>query len=188
MARQIIGVDNQIDFETGALPNPKFVETLEYRVNLCKNAERPVVLTADTHADNYMETLEGKKLPVPHCIKGTEGWKQTQAILNACKNPIIVEKTTFGYDKWKEIFGLAEDIDEFYIFGTVMPICPMAQAIGLRMAYPNKRIVVDFAGCGFMGETPEEIEFCKKATKYVLNMQQIDVINDQRLKCTKRLM
>lgn len=177
MARQIIGVDNQIDFETGALPNPKFVETLEYRVNLCKNAERPVVLTADTHTEEYMETLEGKKLQVPHCIKGTEGWKQTQAILNACKNPIIVEKTTFGYDKWKEIFGLAEDIDEFYIFGTVMPICPMAQAIGLRMAYPNKRIVVDFAGCGFMADENGDETFCRAATKYVLNMQQIDVIN-----------
>ena len=52
---QVIGVDNQIDFETGALPNPKFVETLEYRVNICKNAKRPVVLTADTHDKNYME-------------------------------------------------------------------------------------------------------------------------------------
>lgn len=176
---QVIGIDNQIDFITGSLPNPAFAEKLGYCAEILKKAILPPVLTADTHDKNYMETLEGKKLPVYHCIKGTAGWEQHPIIMNACnKTPIIVEKTTFGYDKWKEIFGLAEDIDEFYIFGTVNPICPTANAIGMRMAYPNKRIIVDFAGCGFMGNTPEEIEFCKKATKYVLNMQQIDVIND----------
>ena len=62
--------------------------------------------------------------------------------------------------------------------GTVNPICPVANAIGIRALYPNKRIIVDYAGCGFMADDKGDETFCRAATKYVLNMQQIEVIND----------
>lgn len=178
MAKQLIVIDGQIDFDTGALPNPNFHSKLGYVSDAITNAELPVVYTEDTHDKDYMETLEGKKLPVPHCIKGTEGHKIIPALLNAAtKTPIIVEKNTFGYTGWKEIFGTADNIDEFVIMGTVNPICPMANAILLRAAYPNKKITVDYAGCGFMADENGDETFCRAATKYVLTMQQIDVIN-----------
>ena len=83
MAKQLIVIDGQIDFDTGALPNPNFHAKLGYVSDAITNAELPVVYTADTHDKDYMETLEGKKLPVPHCIKGTEGHKIIPALLNA---------------------------------------------------------------------------------------------------------
>lgn len=181
MAKQLIIIDGQIDFDTGALPNPNFHAKLGYVCDAITNAELSVVYTADTHDKDYMETLEGKKLPVPHCIKGTEGHKIIPALLNAAtKTPIIVEKNTFGYTGWKEIFGTAYNIDEFVIMGTVNPICPTANAILLRAAYPNKKITVDYAGCGFMADENGDETKCREAVKYILKMQQIDVINEEK--------
>lgn len=179
MAKQEICVDWQEDFETGALANPALKERREAAKNRIRNAERPVIYTLDTHDENYMNTLEGQKLPVPHCIKGTPGHKIVQELLDAStQTPIFVEKNTFGYLDWKKILGDAEDIDEIVIWGTVNPICPVAQAVILRALYPNKKITVDFAACGFMADEKGDETFCREATKYVLTMQQIDVIND----------
>ena len=179
MAKQEVCVDWQVDFETGALANPALKTRREAGINRIKNAERPVVFTLDTHDENYMNTLEGQKLPVPHCIKGTPGHKIVQELLDACtQTPIFVEKNTFGYTDWKKIFGDAKDIDEFVIWGTVNPICPTAQAVIIRALYPNKKVTVDYAACGFMADENGDETFCRKATKYVLNQQQIDVIND----------
>jgi hypothetical protein len=87
------------------------------------------------------------------------------------KTPIVIDKITFGYLDWKNIFGMADDIDEFVIMGTVNPICPTANAIILRATYPNKKITMDFAGCGFMDEQDKEL------VKRLMAMQQIEVIN-----------
>ena len=176
-----ICVDGQVDFVTGTLPNHNFEKKLGYVANRIHNAIRPVVFTKDKHYSNYMETLEGKNLPVPHCIVGTPGFEIVNELLNACiKTPIIVEKETFGYTDWKEILGLAEDIDEFVIYGTVNPICPFAQAVILRACYPNKKITMDFAGCGFMADENGDETKCREAVKYILKMQQIDVINEDK--------
>lgn len=181
MAKQEICVDGQDDFINGALPNPNFEKKLGYVANRIRNAERPVAFTKDKHYKNYLETLEGKNLPVPHCIEGTPGFEIAKELLNACtKTPIIVEKETFGYIDWKEIFGLAEDIDEFVIYGTVNPICPFAQAIIIRACYPNKKVTMDFAGCGFMPDENGDETKCREAVKYILKMQQIDVINEDK--------
>jgi nicotinamidase-related amidase len=177
--KQLIVIDMQKDFIDGALGNAGAKHAIPYVAEAIKNAERPVVFTRDTHFENYAETLEGKKLPVPHCIEGTPGHEIVPELLNATTTtPIIIDKITFGYTGWKEIFGLADDIDEFVIMGTVNPICPTANAILLRAAYPNKKITVDFSGCGFMPNEVGDEFHCREATKYVLNMQQIDVIND----------
>ena len=179
--QQEICVDGQVDFVTGTLPNHNFEKKLGYVANRIHNAIRPVVFTKDKHYSNYMETLEGKNLPVPHCIVGTPGFEIVKELLDACtKTPIIVEKETFGYTDWKEIFGLAEDIDEFVIYGTVNPICPFAQAVILRACYPNKKITMDFGGCGFMADENGDETKCREAVKYILKMQQIDVINEDK--------
>lgn len=176
--KQLIVIDAQKDFIDGALPNPGFKSRLDYVAKAISNAERKVVFTRDTHFNNYMETLEGQKLPVPHCIQGTPGHEIDKILLNATKDePIVVDKFTFGFTGWKDIFGDAEDIDEFVIMGTVNPICPTANAVILRALYPNKKITIDFAGCGFMPDDSDSETLCKEATRYVLTMQQIDIIN-----------
>jgi nicotinamidase-related amidase len=176
--KQLIVIDMQNDFVTGALANKTAQDAVPFIVNAIKESEFSVVFTADTHGNDYLNTLEGKNLPVKHCIEGTDGWNLIPEIesLDTKAGGFLVRKRTFGYLDWKKIFGEALNIDEFVIVGTVMPICPMSNAITLRATYPNKKITVDFRGCGFMGNTPEEIEFCKKAAKFVLNMNQIDVI------------
>lgn len=177
--KQLIVIDAQKDFIDGALPNPMFKSRLDYVATAISNAERKVVFTRDTHFNNYMETLEGKNLPVPHCIQGTPGHEIDKTLLGATKDePIVVDKFTFGFTDWKDIFGDAEDIDEFVIMGTVNPICSSANAVILRALYPNKKITIDFAGCGFMTDEKGDETFCREATKYVLTMQQIDVINE----------
>ena len=90
MAKQEICVDGQNDFINGALPNPNFEKKLAYVANRIRNAERPVAFTKDKHYKNYLETLEGKNLPVPHCIEGTPGFEIAKVLLDACtKTPII---------------------------------------------------------------------------------------------------
>jgi nicotinamidase-related amidase len=71
--KQLIVIDMQKDFIDGALGNEGAKNAIPYVAEAIKNAERPVVFTRDTHYENYMETLEGKNLPVPHCIVGTPG-------------------------------------------------------------------------------------------------------------------
>lgn len=171
-------IDAQPDFIDGSLGNANFKAKLGYIADKIRDAKRPVIFTQDTHDENYANTLEGKKLPVPHCIKGTDGHKVAPELMSVLtQTPILIEKYTFGFTGWKEILGTAEDIDVIYIMGTVNPICPVANAIGLRALYPNKRIIVDFAGCGFMADEHGDETFCREATKYVLTMQQIEVIN-----------
>ena len=176
---QYVVIDAQPDFIDGSLGNANFKNRLGYIADKIRDAKRPVIFTQDTHDENYANTLEGKKLPVPHCIKGTDGHKVAKELTSVLtKTPIFIEKNTFGFTGWKEILGTADDIDVIYIMGTVNPICPVANAIGIRALYPSKRIIVDYAGCGFMADDKGDETFCRAATKYVLNMQQIDVIND----------
>lgn len=175
---QYVVIDAQPDFIDGSLGNANFKNKLGYIADKIRDAKRPVIFTQDTHDENYLNTLEGKKLPVPHCIKGTPGHNVASELTDVLtKTPIFIEKNTFGFTGWKEILGTADDIDVIYIMGTVNPICPVANAIGFRALYPNKRIIVDYAGCGFMADGNGDETFCREATKYVLTMQQIDVIN-----------
>lgn len=100
--KQLIVIDMQNDFVTGVLANEGAKNAIPLIAKKIKDAIRPVIFTRDTHFENYMETMEGKKLPVPHCIEGSEGHKIVPELLNVATNPIIVDKYTFGYTGWKE--------------------------------------------------------------------------------------
>lgn len=100
MRKQILVIiDMQNDFVTGALGNAECQATVPNIVALLKNNTYDrVFLTRDTHQDNYMDTQEGKHLPVPHCIEGSDGWQVVPEIANAVAdlNPIYVDKPAFG--------------------------------------------------------------------------------------------
>lgn len=137
-----------------------------------------IIFTRDTHRENYLETLEGKKLPVEHCIYGTEGWRIIPELVDDCKEYsgcAFIDKVTFGYENWKDIFGT---VDEYGIelVGLCTDICVVSNALALRMFYPSWNISVDESCCA--GVTTKK----HKAALEVMKSCQIEVTNSQKTK------
>lgn len=177
----LIVIDVQNDFITDALRNEEAIKTLPNIVNLVKNEKfDETYVTMDTHDKNYLKTLEGKKLPVPHCIKNTNGWEMPAEMLDAIKNQNVVlyfEKPTFGstwmidYIKTMASNNINDYKDvEFTIVGFCSDICVISNALMLRANFPNNRIVVRRdCTAGVTKETNE-------AALTTMGMCQIDVI------------
>ena len=177
----LIVIDVQNDFITDALRNEEAIKTLPNIVNLVKNEKfDETYMTMDTHDKDYLNTLEGRKLHVPHCIKNTNGWKMPFEMVDALKNQNVVqvfEKPTFG-SVWMNDFirSLAnnnhnEYLDaEFTIVGFCSDICVISNALMLRANFPDNRIVVRRdCTAGVTKETNE-------AALTTMGMCQIDVI------------
>ena len=98
MKHLLVVVDIQKDFVDGALGTAEAVAIVENAAKKIREFDGEIFVTYDTHFENYMDTAEGAKLPVPHCIKGTEGWELNATIAEALagKKYIPVEKITFG--------------------------------------------------------------------------------------------
>lgn len=177
--KHLIIVDMQKDFLTGTLPNKGAVAAITEVRKLFDEADT-VVFTRDTHQKDYLNTLEGKNLPVTHCVEGTDGWEICDELkdLVGKKPGTVVNKVTFGYLKWKELYeALGIEIgpeDEIWICGTVNPICPAAQAVITRATWPDNIIKMFFPACGFM-DLGDGVDYVA-ATKAVLKMQQIEVV------------
>lgn len=173
MKNYLICIDMQNDFVTGALPNEGAKKAIPYIKEHISDFDG-VFFTRDTHYSNYSETLEGKYLPVPHCIENTNGWEIVDELKQFAKITNVVNKNTFGYMMWRDFFKVVgitiKEDDVITIMGTVNPICPLANAIILRATYPNNEIVMDFKGCGFMDESDKDV------VKRVLDMQQIKYV------------
>ena len=154
-------IDMQNDFIDGVLGSPEAQATVPKVVEKIRNADL-VVLTRDTHYDDYLETEEGKHLPILHCLFKTKGWQLNENILNEiykemreCGNKFIlpVTKETFGYN-WKFLnLGNLYDITEIEIVGLDTDFCVLANAMTLKAAFPNVPITIDASCCA--GSTPE---------------------------------
>ena len=146
MKKALIVVDMQKDFIDGSLGTKEAVAIVpnvirkieEYR----KNGDK-IIFTMDTHSENYIDTNEGKHLPVVHCIKGSYGWKIPEDIL--VSEGTVIEKPSFGFTKWNE-YGL-EEMDEIELIGLCTDICVVSNALILKALFPEKRIAVDPACC-----------------------------------------
>lgn len=115
MKRVLIVIDMQEDFVRGSLGS-KDAEAIVSKVKakITEYMERgdKIIFTRDTHRENYLETLEGKNLPVEHCIYGTEGWRIIPELVDDCKeypDCSFIDKVTFGYENWKDIFGTVDE-------------------------------------------------------------------------------
>ena len=95
MSKILIVVDMQNDFIDGALGSPEALSIVPYVKSLIESFDGKVLFTRDTHFENYMHTQEGVNLPVPHCIKGTDGW-QIRAELDVLRKTEPIDKLTFG--------------------------------------------------------------------------------------------
>ena len=131
MQRLLIVVDYQNDFIDGALGfkgadliAPRIVELInEFRAN-----NDDVVFTFDTHTDDYLNTTEGKYLPVPHCLRGSDGWKLHPSIKDLVKDSLIFEKPGFGSKELGD-FIANNKFEEIYLCGLVSDICVFSNAI-----------------------------------------------------------
>ena len=159
MKNILIVVDIQNDFVDGALGTKEAQNLIPDAASKIKNFDGKIFVTLDTHYENYMETLEGKNLPVPHCIKGTVGWELNPKIKNALegKDYITVEKVTFGSKELPQIIkeNIGEDF-EACLIGLCTDICVVSNALLIKANFPENKISVD-AGCcaGVSKETHE---------------------------------
>ena len=157
MRKLLIVIDMQKDFIDGALGTPEAEAIVENVKNkICAFPPEDVIFTMDTHGEDYMETQEGKNLPVPHCIRGTEGWRLHPEIAALAGRPaMIYEKPTFGSMELANdlrILSEKEEI-ELEIVGLCTDICVVSNALLLKAAMPEVSISVDAACCA--GVTPE---------------------------------
>ena len=159
MSRKVLVViDMQNDFLTGALANEegvKIIKDVKARIEDAEKENYVVLFTRDTHGENYMNTQEGRKLPVPHCLKGTEGWQITEELLPYAEEDRILDKPAFGSPElpsWiREKAG--EDIEEIELCGVCTDICVISNAMILKGAFPEVPVRVKKHLCA--GVTPE---------------------------------
>lgn len=177
MKKILVVVDMQNDFIDGLLGTEEARNIVEPVCEKIIEFGGQIFVTQDTHSDNYLETLEGRHLPVEHCIANTEGWLINSFIRNALKskNYAFIEKEIFG--SMKLVDKIAKILDKgvkgsIEIVGLCSDICVVSNALMLRSVFPNTEITVDASCCA--GVTPEK----HKAAMEVMKSCQINVIGE----------
>lgn len=163
MQNILLVIDMQNDFIDGALGTPEAVDIVPKVREKIRNFDGTVLFTRDTHGENYMETQEGKNLPVPHCIRGTEGW-QIRPELEELRVTEPIDKGTFGSDELGKILRDLNDEDPIGIItviGLCTDICVISNALLAKAFLPEVPIEVDASCCA--GVTPESHENALKA-------------------------
>lgn len=188
----LVIVDMQNDFLTGSLGGEHCRKAIPGCVKLLQEEKwEKVIITIDTHGENYLDTLEGRKLPVVHCLRNTWGQKVCREIadvVNQMKHIeeipsnermfVEVDKNTFGsfslaFDIDRHVEGLDDpDGTEIHMCGVCTSICVLANAVLLRATHPNARIVIHADACGDVNE-----EMHRHALE-CLKAQQCDIVGD----------
>ncbi len=175
--KTLIVVDMQNDFIDGALGTPEaraIVPNVKKKIEEYKQRMGDeIIFTRDTHYNNYMETLEGKNLPVKHCIRDTYGWQIHDEVKprhnpNLCfDREIVVDKVAFGkFDLPGYVRGFTDSIE---LVGLCTDICVISNAMILKAYFPEIPIIVDTSCCA--GVTPESHKNALEAMK----MCQIEI-------------
>ena len=150
MSRYLFVIDYQNDFVDGALGFPG-AEKLDMPIaeKVRAYGAGHVFFTRDTHFDNYLQTREGKNLPVPHCIKGSFGWQVYGETARALEEvgAVAIDKLVFGMDLTDPATAavLPEKAEEIELVGLVSNICVISNAVVLQSKYPEATILVDAA-------------------------------------------
>lgn len=170
MKKALVVIDMQNDFIDGSLGTPEaqaIVLNVSERVKAAVQDGEKLIFTQDTHPKNYLQTAEGKKLPVEHCIKPSHGWTLNSSLIPYAKDAVVLEKPTFGAT------GLPQHVagfDEITVIGLCTDICVISNAMLLKAFLPEAKICVDSKCCA--GVTPKSHLRALEAMK----MCQIDVI------------
>lgn len=154
MKKILIVVDMQNDFVSGSLGSKEaqdIVSSVVQKINECKSRGSVIITTQDTHFSNYFYTLEGKRLPVSHCIINSDGWQLESSVYNALKgydNYRNFTKYTFGsvntFEYLKQFITTDNQEDyEIEIVGLVLNICVISNALLAKAYFPEAKIAVD---------------------------------------------
>lgn len=172
----LVVVDMQNDFIDGALGTKEAEAVVPKVVEKIKGFDGRVIATRDTHEEDYLETQEGRKLPVRHCIRGTDGWEIRPEIQELIKE-LPMDKKTFGcldlgnvlqkYDEWQE------RIESVTLIGLCTDICVISNAMVVKAALPEAAVIVDASCCA--GVTPESHRQALEAMKAC----QIEIIGEE---------
>ena len=178
----LVVVDMQNDFIDGALGTPEARAVVPRVAEKIRAWEGPVYATQDTHFANYLETQEGRILPVPHCIQGTGGWRVEPSVRKALtegaarnESVLYITKATFGSTDLAEILAKRcqeGPIEEIVLIGLCTDICVISNALVLKAFLPDVPLAVDAACCA--GVTPESHGNALAAMK----MCQIKIYNE----------
>ena len=176
MKKLLIVVDMQKDFVNGALGSAEAVAIVDNVVDKIENFDGDIIATYDTHFENYMETQEGKYLPVPHCIKDTDGWKldeKVQAALDK-KEYKTIEKLTFGSTELPEYIKANYEPEELEIelIGLCTDICVVSNALLMKANFLDSKVSVDASCCA--GVTVDS----HNAALTTMKMCQVNVIGE----------
>ena len=167
----LVVVDMQNDFIDGALGTKEAVEIVPRVAEKIRNFEGEVLYTRDTHEENYLETQEGKKLPVVHCVKGTKGWELHPEIKALCKEDPI-DKPTFGSTHLGSVLRVMNEeyklramggVESVTFVGLCTDICVISNAMIAKAFIPEVPIIVDGSCCA--GVTPESHKNALEAMK-----------------------
>ncbi len=173
MKRFLIAVDLQKDFVDGALGTAEAQAMIPRAAEKIREFDGKIFVTLDTHGPDYPDTAEGRKLPVPHCIRGTEGWELAPQIARALegKDAEFVEKGTFGSVclPWLLRGAAGEEAFSVELIGLCTDICVISNALLVKAAFPEAQISAD-ASC-MAGVTPE----LHRAAIAVMKSCQIEV-------------
>lgn len=141
MKKLLIVIDMQKDFVTGVLGTKEAVAIVEKvieRIQTTREQGDEIVFTRDTHGENYSSTQEGKNLPVPHCIKNTDGWQIIDGLYNG---ELVFDKPTFGSVALAE-YVKANAFDEVELIGVCTDICVVSNAMLLKAYCPEMKVSV----------------------------------------------
>lgn len=164
-------IDMQKDFIDGALGTPEavaIVDKVADKIDSYIKSGDKVIFTRDTHCENYMETAEGKKLPVPHCIKGTPGWQISDRL--TVGESTVIDKPTFGSVELSEYISSLDNVQAIEFVGLCTDICVISNVLLLKAKLPEVPISVDSQCCA--GVTPESHRNALEAMK----MCQIEIL------------
>ena len=167
----LVVVDMQNDFIDGALGTSEAVAIVPYVKQVIESFDGKVFFTRDTHFDDYMNTQEGKNLPVPHCIKGSYGW-QIRLELDSLRKTEAIDKVTFGSSALVDLLKKEKDIEEITFIGLCTDICVISNVAVVKAFFPEIPISVDAKACA--GVTPQSHRTALEAMKAI----QVKIINE----------
>ena len=168
----LVVVDMQKDFVDGVLGSKEAVAIVPTVAKFIREFSGKVFYTLDTHHENYLETEEGKKLPVVHCVKGTPGWHLDATVQEALveKDAVGVEKPTFGSTALMELLHEVPSISSITFLGLCTDICIISNVLLAKANFPEIPINVSSTSCA--GVTPQTHQQALEAMK----MCQINVL------------
>ena len=177
MKKILVVIDMQNDFIDGALGTPEAAAIVEnVKAKILSYPKENVFATRDTHHQYYMDTQEGRNLPVPHCIRGTDGWQIRPEIAELIFPDHIIDKPTFGSTQLAKLMEVLErreeDGIEIELVGLCTDICVVSNALLLKASMPETPISCDASCCA--GVTPAKHE----AALETMRSCQIRIIND----------